>query len=1312
MPVRDRQKPEEATAVADAATDNPLHEAGRAPATGRALRKVESADVIWNAIFLGADALALAHQKKVTLHNLIDEAADPVLLVDNAAGANIHSSAASPDGAALCLGDSVGWLAVYDVAVLRAEPLSPPRYEARLGTAIAGVAFSDDGGWLLTMCTSGLVEVRDARAEGLPPLRTLAFRGPRNSQASCFLRCAGGVAVAIGGGTGDITPGAKSEHAGVWRLSADGEEEAATLTELTSFASAAAVRGDGGQVAVGGVDGVVRLYGGEGWAQSGELAEPGDDTSVLSLAYTPDGRWLVVGRQSDAFLVYDVGSGAAVARFAEPAGNLGWVAAVAPAGDVAAVGGYGSKVVTLRELAPSVPPHRWAMGSGSDVLAGAATVGDVVVLAAGNRLEVHNRGGAWRPLALELDATIGCSVGINNPVAVRPGGGHVACVVGLGKVVVCHALPSGAEAFALDHSHIDMGVIDLCWSPDGDLLLVCTGFGSAVFDAAGAKIQVLSDEEQIVWGAAFSTDGAQLATSSDKIFVRDTTTWEVTHTLPMGGACGSPCFDTTSECVAGWVVDDRPAGSVIVHRLDGGVAAQRFPDVNAQGALVFSADGRFLFGAGAGEAQSHHPRFDRMVVLSRATGAEVDWSAALAAMALPPGTLNGLSLAVPVEGVAIAVGHLQIVTGSEFVEVDVGLARRAIGDNAWGYAQLVQLTDQTGPAGAGALMGDAPHCLNIRDDATGNTLLHHCANTRNVAVAAACLATEGAIFIPIANNEGKTALHLAFERREQPLVRVLADNFTPHLNDTMAALLTGVLRTAALAMPEAVLPLLRDIEATVLVEQAIVRTMHHRVELIGLTTSALPSVDIKDLETFESEPSLDPSLDLTPWKGLLPSTDKRATYTPVCFKTLMLAELAGDPRGMSDGSAFHTIVANCDASVFESKLLQYVVQYKFETNVLPMLRRTMLAYIGATLLATAATLASARQLESGWKHDSTYIDAAQWLMVMVELVQLFADGRQLRLTSTYFSSPWNLMGVGASVTLLIGTAGHFQGYSDTVQSFGGLGVALKWFTSIDYLRGFPSTGPLVRMILVITGDVAPFLGVCSIGIVGCASFFAINQPEAGSAFSNFDGIAGSFGPFLAVILALLGSFDIGDYTKKAAVAMFLFFAFFGIILMLNLLIAIMGDSYSMVKESELVQGLHERAKLIVEHELLYPWRQTYCRYLHVAEAVAKDEAAPTAWEGLGGRIKALKRELVAKVDEDRVELGQANANVKLEADVSEVKAGQAEVKTGQAEVKADVMEVKADVAEVKANIEEMKAGQAEVKALLERLVAQSLQNSA
>ena len=39
---------------------------------------------------------------------------------------------------------------------------------------------------------------------------------------------------------------------------------------------------------------------------------------------------------------------------------------------------------------------------------------------------------------------------------------------------------------------------------------------------------------------------------------------------------------------------------------------------------------------------------------------------------------------------------------------------------------------------------------------------------------------------------------------------------------------------------------------------------------------------------------------------------------------------------------------------------------------------------------------------------------------------------------------------------------------------------------------------------------------------------------------------------------------------------------------MNLLIAIMGDSYEKVKETERVQALHERAKIIVAMELQYP----------------------------------------------------------------------------------------------------------------------------
>jgi hypothetical protein len=43
---------------------------------------------------------------------------------------------------------------------------------------------------------------------------------------------------------------------------------------------------------------------------------------------------------------------------------------------------------------------------------------------------------------------------------------------------------------------------------------------------------------------------------------------------------------------------------------------------------------------------------------------------------------------------------------------------------------------------------------------------------------------------------------VAFERREQPVARALAEHLTPHLNDATAELLTGALAAAALAMPE------------------------------------------------------------------------------------------------------------------------------------------------------------------------------------------------------------------------------------------------------------------------------------------------------------------------------------------------------------------------------------------------------------------------------------------------------------------------------------------------------------------------------
>ena len=137
------------------------------------------------------------------------------------------------------------------------------------------------------------------------------------------------------------------------------------------------------------------------------------------------------------------------------------------------------------------------------------------------------------------------------------------------------------------------------------------------------------------------------------------------------------------------------------------------------------------------------------------------------------------------------------------------------------------------------------------------------------------------------------------------------------------------------------------------------------------------------------------------------------------------------------------------------ELLKHVVHFKFETNVLPTLRQAAILYMRATLLASAATLASSRQLEGGWDDGLIYTHAGQGVMVTAELVSLIAEGRQLvrQDSMSYFSSPWNVMDVGASVTLIVGAVGHFQRSADTVHLFGALGVALKWFSA---MRGLPT----------------------------------------------------------------------------------------------------------------------------------------------------------------------------------------------------------------------------------------------------------------
>ena len=136
---------------------------------------------------------------------------------------------------------------------------------------------------------------------------------------------------------------------------------------------------------------------------------------------------------------------------------------------------------------------------------------------------------------------------------------------------------------------------------------------------------------------------------------------------------------------------------------------------------------------------------------------------------------------------------------------------------------------------------------------------------------------------------------------------------------------------------------------------------------------------------------------------------------------------------------------------------------------------------------------------------------------------------------------------------------------------------------------------------------------------------------------------------------------------------------------MNLLIAIMGDSYGKVKESERVQALRERAQIIVEAELTRPSWHKYHKYMHIAEAadIASDTGMSPSleWEGITGRVKQL-----------------------LKAENSKIKTELQEVKATLAANQANVQEVKATLAANQANVTKELT---ELKALLAALLDRS-----
>lgn len=211
--------------------------------------------------------------------------------------------------------------------------------------------------------------------------------------------------------------------------------------------------------------------------------------------------------------------------------------------------------------------------------------------------------------------------------------------------------------------------------------------------------------------------------------------------------------------------------------------------------------------------------------------------------------------------------------------------------------------------------------------------------------------------------------------------------------------------------------------------------------------------------------------------------------------------------------------------------------------------------------------------------------------VVIALYMLWIEYQQLTKCSFYAyitDIPWNHLNLLANFGVIITVITTFAKLEDdSSRSIASLTVFFVWMQLFYFMRGFRHTGALVRMVLEIIHDMRPFMLLMIVMTMAFStSALAMHPEKYDSQKLIIDGVS-TDGYFIWQLYhgAWFGSYSTSDYEKSGLdMVMFLVQSLLMLVVMLNLLIAIMGDTYSRVKEEETVTYFRELADLIDEIE--------------------------------------------------------------------------------------------------------------------------------
>ena len=260
----------------------------------------------------------------------------------------------------------------------------------------------------------------------------------------------------------------------------------------------------------------------------------------------------------------------------------------------------------------------------------------------------------------------------------------------------------------------------------------------------------------------------------------------------------------------------------------------------------------------------------------------------------------------------------------------------------------------------------------------------------------------------------------------------------------------------------------------------------------------------------------------------------------------------------------------------------------------------------------------------------------------------------LETINDYFKDIWNWLHLTTLILVITTLLSQLSSvgsdekaiHSSTVAIRSAVSMPLLGTEFLFYLGGLKTTGPLIRMIIKIMSGIQGLVIILAIMVFFFSgSYTVLFQDAEVEGYQNYEDTS------LSVFSML---FDMPDtelyeltYSPSLCKALMIVFLFFVVVVLLNLLIALMGDIYERVQESASSEATYGLAKLVMEYEGLLP---------RAFKESKKDEYFP-AWLYILKRENAGKRDqtLYEEITTLRLEIEKSNEEMKyLKDDVAKI----------------------------------------------------------